>query len=66
MQVVLPPRGITRLPSRHITDHIFAMGLPIVIAGTWVGFKLFVRINETTFRKIVLALLFFSGAVLVF
>src|SRR5947199_3365685 len=21
MQVVLPPRGITRLPGRHITDH---------------------------------------------
>lgn len=30
------------------------------------GLKLFGSINETTFRKVVLALLFISGAVLVF
>jgi uncharacterized membrane protein YfcA len=48
------------------TVELFAMGLPIVVAGTWVGLKLFGRINEATFRKIVLALLFVSGAVLIF
>jgi uncharacterized membrane protein YfcA len=48
------------------TASFFAMGLPCVIAGTWLGLKLFGRIDEPTFRKIVLALLFISGAVLVF
>jgi hypothetical protein len=33
---------------------------------TWLGLKLFGRINEATFRKVILALLFVSGAVLVF
>jgi hypothetical protein len=36
------------------------------IAGTWLGLKLFGRIDEASFRKIVLALLFVSGAVLIF
>jgi hypothetical protein len=42
------------------------MGLPCVIAGTWLGLKLFGRIDEATFRKIVLALLFVSGITLLF
>jgi len=36
------------------------------LAGTWLGLKLFGRIDEATFRKLVLALLFISGAVLIF
>jgi uncharacterized membrane protein YfcA len=48
------------------TIKFFVMGLPCVIAGTWLGLKLFGRIDEATFRKIVLALLFISGAVLIF
>jgi hypothetical protein len=47
------------------TAKLFMMGLPVVIAGTWFGLRLFGSINETTFRKVVLALLFISGAVLV-
>jgi uncharacterized membrane protein YfcA len=35
------------------------------LAGTWLGLKLYGRIDEATFRKIVLALLFVSGAVLI-
>ena len=38
------------------------MGLPCLLAGTWLGLKLFGRINEAGFRKIVLALLLLSGA----
>jgi hypothetical protein len=38
------------------------MGLPCVIAGTWLGLNFFGKIDEATFRKIVLALLFLSGA----
>jgi uncharacterized protein len=40
------------------------MGLPCVVVGTWLGLKLFGRIDEAMFRKIVLALLFASGAAL--
>jgi uncharacterized membrane protein YfcA len=48
------------------TIKLFVMGLPFVFAGTWLGLKLFGRIDESVFRKIVLALLFVSGAVLIF
>jgi uncharacterized membrane protein YfcA len=44
---------------------LFLIGLPALFAGTWLGMKLFGRLDETTFRKIVLALLLASGAVLI-
>ena len=40
----------------------FVMGLPCVLAGTWLGLKLFGRIKEASFRKIVLALPFVSAS----
>jgi uncharacterized membrane protein YfcA len=46
------------------TAKFFVMGLPCVLGGTWLGLKLFGRINEATFRRIVLALLFLSGVTL--
>jgi uncharacterized protein len=36
-----------------------------LLAGTWLGFRLFGRLNEATFRKVVLALLLASGIALV-
>jgi uncharacterized membrane protein YfcA len=48
------------------TVRLFLIGLPAVILGTWLGFKLFGRIDEGTFRRIVLALLFVSGVFLLF
>jgi len=42
------------------------MGLPFLLAGTWLGLRLFGRIDEAMFRKAVLALLFVSGAALIF
>ncbi|MCP3370104.1 sulfite exporter TauE/SafE family protein [Bradyrhizobium cajani] len=48
------------------TARLFALGLPFLLAGTWLGLKLFGRIDEATFRKIVLALLFASGVALLF
>ena len=47
------------------TLKFFAMGLPCVFAGTWLGLKLFGRIDEAMFRKVVLVLLFASGAALI-
>jgi uncharacterized protein len=46
------------------TIKLLVIGLPALLAGTWLGLKLYGRIDEATFRKIVLALLFVSGAVL--
>jgi uncharacterized protein len=48
------------------TIKLFVIGLPFLIAGTWLGLKLFGRLNEAAFRKIVLGLLFVSGAILLF
>jgi uncharacterized membrane protein YfcA len=48
------------------TIKFFVIGLPFLFAGTWLGLKLFGRIDEAMFRKIVLTLLFISGAALVF
>jgi uncharacterized membrane protein YfcA len=48
------------------TIRLFLIGLPAVLAGTWLGLKLFGRLNEAAFRKVVLLLLLASGAVLIF
>lgn len=47
------------------TTKLFLIGLPALLAGTWLGLKLFGRLNEAAFRKIVLALLLASGIVLI-
>jgi uncharacterized membrane protein YfcA len=44
---------------------LFVIGLPAVLAGTWAGFKLYGKLDENGFRKVVLALLLVSGATLV-
>jgi uncharacterized membrane protein YfcA len=43
------------------TIKLFAIGLPVLIAGSWLGLKLYGRLDEATFRKVVLVLLFASG-----
>jgi uncharacterized membrane protein YfcA len=48
------------------TTKLFVIGLPFLIGGSWLGLRLFGRLNEAGFRKIVLVLLFASGAVLMF
>jgi uncharacterized membrane protein YfcA len=46
------------------TVKLFLIGLPALFAGTWLGLKLFGRLNEAAFRKVVLVLLLASGVVL--
>jgi uncharacterized protein len=48
------------------TIHLFLIGLPILLAGTWLGLKLYGRVDEAQFRKLVLALLLASGVALIF
>jgi uncharacterized protein len=47
------------------TIRLFALGLPALAAGTWLGLKLYGRLDETAFRKLVLLLLLGSGLALV-
>ncbi|MEK9278572.1 sulfite exporter TauE/SafE family protein [Bradyrhizobium sp. ISRA442] len=47
------------------TVGLFLIGLPALFAGTWLGLKLFGRLDEAAFRKIVLVLLLATGAVLI-
>jgi uncharacterized membrane protein YfcA len=44
---------------------LFLLGLPALLAGTWLGLKLYGRLDEATFRKVVLVLLLVSGATLI-
>jgi uncharacterized membrane protein YfcA len=43
------------------TVWLFGIGLPALLAGTWLGLKLYGRMNEAWFRRVVLALLLGSG-----
>jgi uncharacterized membrane protein YfcA len=47
------------------TLRLFAIGLPVLLAGTWVGLQLYARLDEAGFRKVVLILLLMSGLGLV-
>jgi hypothetical protein len=44
---------------------LFLMGLPALVAGTWLGLRLYGRLDEAGFRRIVLLLLLLSGCLLV-
>jgi len=41
---------------------LFAIGLPALAIGTWAGLKFFGKLNDQSFRRIVLGLLLISGA----
>jgi len=48
------------------TITLFLLGLPALVAGTWTGFMLYGRLNETGFRRVVLILVLVSGVPLIF
>jgi len=47
------------------TVKLYGIGLPFMVAGIWIGFKLYGTINDETFRKTVLLLVLIAGASLV-
>jgi uncharacterized protein len=47
------------------TVWFFVIGLPVLLAGTWLGLKLYGHLDEAGFRKVVLVLLWVSGLALV-
>jgi uncharacterized protein len=44
---------------------LFLLGLPAVLVGMWIGMRLYGRLDEAGFRKVVLTLLLVSGLALV-
>jgi uncharacterized membrane protein YfcA len=51
----VPPQAIT----------LFLTGVPVLLAGVWLGLRLYGRLDEAGFRRIVLVLLLVSGALLI-
>ena len=51
------------LGSATLTTYFWC--LPAVVAGTWLGLRLFDRIDDTKFRRVVLIFLLISGVTLV-
>jgi hypothetical protein len=43
------------------TIGLFLIGLPALALGTWIGLKLFGKLDDAMFRRVVLALLLVSG-----
>jgi uncharacterized membrane protein YfcA len=52
--------GVTGSISRHVME-LYLLGLPALALGTWAGFALYGRLDEETFRKMVLMVLLASG-----
>jgi uncharacterized membrane protein YfcA len=47
------------------TVKLFFLGLPALFAGIWLGLRLYGRLNQDNFRRIVLVLLLLAGVLLV-
>jgi uncharacterized membrane protein YfcA len=41
--------------------HLYLLGLPAMAAGLWAGFKLYGKLDDVAFRKIILVLLLLAG-----
>jgi hypothetical protein len=52
-------------PVTAETAKLYLFGLPLVLAGTWTGLKLYGRLDEASFRRVVLLLLLVSGVTLI-
>lgn len=44
---------------------LYAFGLPAMLAGLWTGFKLYGKLDDAAFRKLILVLLILAGLGLV-
>jgi uncharacterized membrane protein YfcA len=47
------------------TIRLFLFGLPVLLAGTWIGLKLYGYLDEARFRQVVVVCVLISGAVLI-
>ena len=46
------------------TVRLFLIGLPVLLAGSWLGLRLYGKLDEAGFRRVVLVLLLLSGVAL--
>jgi uncharacterized protein len=44
---------------------LYLLGLPALLAGLWIGFKLYGKLDDVAFRKVILVMLLFSGMALI-
>ena len=44
---------------------LYVLGLPAMLAGLWLGFKLYGKLDDVAFRKVILVLLLVAGVALV-
>jgi len=47
------------------TVELYLLGLPALLAGLWLGFKLYGKLDDVAFRKVILLLLLVSGLALI-
>jgi uncharacterized membrane protein YfcA len=47
------------------TVKLYFLGLPVLLAGLWLGFKLYGKLDDVAFRKLILFLLLGSGLALI-
>lgn len=50
--------------TKEVT-RLYLLGLPVLLAGLWSGFKLYGKLDDAGFRKIILLLLLVSGLALI-
>jgi uncharacterized membrane protein YfcA len=68
MLAAMAVNAVSLTATGHVTAEVaklYALGLPAMLAGLWLGFKLYGKLDEATFRKLVLWLLLVSGLLLV-
>jgi hypothetical protein len=47
------------------TVKLYLLGLPALLAGLWIGFRLYGKLDDAAFRKVILLLLLVSGLALI-
>ncbi|HEY6699357.1 MAG TPA: hypothetical protein VI137_00850 [Pseudolabrys sp.] len=47
------------------TLKLYVLALPALILGIWCGLRLYGKLNDAAFRKMILLLLLFSGVALI-
>jgi uncharacterized protein len=47
------------------TLRLYVLGLPALLAGLWLGFRLYGKLDDATFRKLILLLLLLAGLALI-
>jgi uncharacterized membrane protein YfcA len=52
--------GIAGAITAH-TLQLYLLGLPAMVAGLWVGFRLYGKLDDAAFRKVILVLLLIAG-----